>query len=107
MFRIQSWAVIGLILVPTGACAHQSTPQSTPVVEAVEPLRPGDLVRLRIWREPDLSGEFPVDEGGNLVLPKIGPVPVGATSPDSLKQRILTSYRSYLRNPSIEVVPLR
>jgi lipopolysaccharide/colanic/teichoic acid biosynthesis glycosyltransferase len=27
-------------------------------------LRPGDALRVRIWREPDLSGEFTIDESG-------------------------------------------
>src|ERR1700677_767450 len=48
-------------------------------------LLPGDIVRLRIWREPDLSGDFPVDERGTVVFPKIGPTAVAAMTTDSLK----------------------
>src|SRR5271163_4739261 len=47
-------------------------------------LLPGDVVRLRIWREPDLSGDFPVDEHGTAVFPKIGPTPVAQVTTDSL-----------------------
>jgi polysaccharide export outer membrane protein len=70
-------------------------------------LRPGDLVRLRIWREPDLSGDFPVNESGVVVLPKLGPRTVIAEHPDSLKAWIVRSYANYLRNPSIEVLLIR
>jgi polysaccharide export outer membrane protein len=70
-------------------------------------LRPGDLVRLRIWREPDLSGDFKIDEAGKVVLPKLGLIDVGHISLDSLKQHLVASYQTYLRNPTIEVTLLR
>lgn len=70
-------------------------------------LRPGDLIRLRIWREPDLSGEFQVDENGVATFPKIGPIKVLDESPESLKEKLLSGYAVYLRNPSVEVTMLR
>jgi polysaccharide export outer membrane protein len=72
-----------------------------------EALRPGDVVRLRIWREPDLSGDFQVDEQSVVVLPKVGPVSVAGVSRDSLRRSLTASYAQYLRNPSIDVVLLR
>ena len=70
-------------------------------------VRPGDVIRLRIWREPDLSGEFAVDESGGVVFPKIGAQFVTGLAPDSLKARLIAAYRVYLRNPSIDVTLLR
>jgi protein involved in polysaccharide export with SLBB domain len=70
-------------------------------------LLPGDIVRLRIWREPDLSGDFPVDERGTVVFPKIGPTQVLLMTTDSLKQVLVTTYAQYLRDPAIEVTFLR
>jgi protein involved in polysaccharide export with SLBB domain len=70
-------------------------------------LRPGDIVRLRIWREPDLSGDFPVDEAGTVTFPKLGPFQVSDYSAASLKAKLLESYAQYLRNPSVEVTMLR
>lgn len=69
--------------------------------------RPGDVVRLRVWREPDMSGEFRVDEHGDAVLPRLGPVRVTAMSADSLRRRLMATYAAYLRDPSIEVTLLR
>lgn len=70
-------------------------------------LIPGDVIRLRIWREPDLSGEFTVDENGVVVFPKIGPYVVTNHSPETLRAQLVSAYRVYLRNPSIDIVPLR
>ena len=70
-------------------------------------LQPGDLVRLKIWREPDLSGDYRVDEGGMATFPKIGPLAVGRLSTDSLKPLLVSSYSRYLQNPSVEVTFFR
>jgi protein involved in polysaccharide export with SLBB domain len=77
-------------------------------LEAAEPpLRPGDLIRLRIWREPDLSGEFTVDRSGAVVLPRIGAVRVADHTPGGLESLLREEYAKYLRNPSIEIVLMR
>lgn len=70
-------------------------------------LRPGDLIRLRIWREPDLGGDFLVNEQGYVILPKIGELRVTERSPEELRDDVLSGYRRYLRNPSIEIIFLR
>lgn len=72
-----------------------------------EVLGPGDVVRLKIWREPDLSGDFNVDEHGMAVFPKIGPVHVSELTPDSLRKMLVATYSAYLRDPAIEVTMLR
>ncbi|HSG08669.1 MAG TPA: polysaccharide biosynthesis/export family protein [Longimicrobiales bacterium] len=70
-------------------------------------LKPGDIVRLRIWREPDMSGEFTVDEAGMVVFPRVGEYRVLDDTPESLSARLQADYRQYLVNPSIEVTVLR
>lgn len=70
-------------------------------------LRPGDVVRLNIWREPDMSGEFIVDEAGIIIFPRVGEYRVLDDTSESLKARLLADYQQYLRNPSIEITVLR
>jgi polysaccharide export outer membrane protein len=70
-------------------------------------LVPGDVIRLNIWREPDLTGEFLVQEDGTAVLPKVGPVQVTGYTPSVLKNHLIEEYSRTLRNPSIEVIVLR
>ena len=86
--------------------AQRSEAQDRPAESALA-LRPGDVIRLRIWREPDLSGDFPVDESGTVVLPKLGPRRVISEHPDSLKTWVVRSYAQVLKNPSIEVLLIR
>jgi polysaccharide biosynthesis/export protein len=72
---------------------------------AASALRPGDVLRIRIFREPDLSGEFTVDENGVVTLPKLGPIRVGDESVATLKARIVSSYATYITQP-VEITPL-
>jgi protein involved in polysaccharide export with SLBB domain len=99
------WAAALFGVARASAQTGESTRQ-TPT-DTLHAVRPGDVVRLRIWREPDLSGEFPVNEAGEIVFPKIGPVTVVRTSADSLKRLLISSYSAYLRDPSIEITLLR
>ena len=78
---------------------HDSTDRAT--------LAPGDQVRLKIWREPDLSGDFTVDEAGMVVLPKLGAYHAADIPVDSLRVRLTRDYSQYLTNPAIEVMLLR
>lgn len=84
-----------------------AAPVPGPVEVEAAPLRPGDVIRLSIWREPELSGEFVIDRSGAVVLPKIGPTAAADFSPDSLEAHLRQEYDRYLRNPSIEIVFLR
>jgi polysaccharide export outer membrane protein len=103
-------ALAGAIgVVGAGGSAAQE-PDSLPsgvLHTAAAPIRPGDRIVLRVWREPMLSETLTVNQSGNIVLPRIGVYPVASQTvgslPDSLRQR----YSEYLRNPSIEVTVLR
>jgi polysaccharide export outer membrane protein len=77
------------------------------VAPAATPLRPGDVLRLKIWREEDLSGDFQIDESGKAILPRLGPTKVADIPADQLRDQLVRQYAEYLNNPSIEVIPLR
>lgn len=70
-------------------------------------VRPGDVVRLRIWQEPGLSGDFTVHENGGVVLPKLGPVQAGGLTDQALRERVAAGFGQYLQHNSIDVIVLR
>jgi protein involved in polysaccharide export with SLBB domain len=70
-------------------------------------LKPGDMLRLRIWKEPDFSGDYLIDEHGMAVLPRLGNTAVADIPAAQLRLRLIEQYREYLNNPTIEVTPLR
>lgn len=70
-------------------------------------VRPGDVVRLKIWQEPDLSGDFTVHETGTVVIPKLGPVEAGGLTDQALREALVAGFSQYLQHTSIDVTVLR
>jgi polysaccharide export outer membrane protein len=60
-----------------------------------------------VWREGDLSGDFPVDEVGRVTLPMLGVVKVEGLQWYALRDSLLSLYSRQLRNPSVMLTPLR
>jgi protein involved in polysaccharide export with SLBB domain len=105
------WVFAVVVALLRASLAFAQIPAAARPADAVagtaDALRPGDVIRLRIWREPDLSGEFTVDETGVAVLPKVGPVQVGAESAASLRTKLVAAYSAFLNHTSIDVTLLR
>ncbi len=80
--------------------------QEVPRMEELS-LVPGDILRVLVWREEDLSGDFQVDQDGKVILPLLGEVPVDDKGWDEVRDLLLQEYRRELRNPSIELTPFR
>jgi polysaccharide export outer membrane protein len=91
------------IAITTGPAAAQNGASRPPANH----LEPGDIIRLRIWREESMSGEYRVDADGTVVFPRLGSWPVSGKDADLLKRELIEAYARYLRTPSIEVTFLR
>jgi polysaccharide export outer membrane protein len=94
-------ALAGTLL---GAPLAGQTPAAVPETNS---LLPGDVVRVQIWREEDLSGEFQVDEQGEVVLPLLGRKQVSGISQDKLRDQLTAEYGQYLVNTAVNVTLLR
>jgi polysaccharide export outer membrane protein len=90
------------ILVAPAARAHAQAI----VQQSSTSLRPGDSLRVRVWREPDLSGVFMVDEHGDLTFPKLGRRSVLNVPIDSIRARVQREYAEFVRDASVEITPL-
>jgi polysaccharide export outer membrane protein len=90
------------IWVASAARAHAQTI----VQQSSTSLRPGDSLRVRVWREPDLSGVFMVDEHGDLTFPKLGRRSVLNVPIDSIRARVQREYAEFVRDASVEITPL-
>ena len=89
-----------LLICGLPASAQQANGPTGGSHSATVSLRPGDIIRLRAWREPDYSGDFTVDETGRVTLPRLGTIAVLNEPVDALKARILTAYSEYLAQPA-------
>ncbi len=109
MLRILGFSCVALFLALSPAVAQSSAPPQGSVSSAAETvtLQSGDVIRVRIWREEDLSGEFPVDEFGMVILPLLGEKQVTGIPMHRLRDLLIEEYSVQLRNPSISITPMR
>ncbi|WP_417484386.1 polysaccharide biosynthesis/export family protein [Maricaulis salignorans] len=70
----------------------------------------GDQLRIIVFGEDDLSGEFVVDGRGTVSLPLIGEIDAGGLTPREFQQAFAAALRDgYLNDPrvSVEVINFR
>ena len=108
--RYSSLAVASvLFLAGALACGGPPPPAQAPTPGSVPEvgLKPGDAVRVDIWEEPTLTGEFLVSPKGTVVFPLLGERDVAEKAPSEVETQLAAEYRQYLENPSVKVTALR
>jgi protein involved in polysaccharide export with SLBB domain len=101
------WLVVVIAAAPQQAASQGAVAAAPAGADSSDALRPGDLIRLRVWREPDFTGDFPVDESGVVMLPRLGAINVSAERPESLKATLTREYQAFLTHTSVDVEFLR
>ncbi len=62
----------------------------------------GDKVRLIVYGEPELSGEFVIDGAGVVNIPLIGSVRAKGTTVQQFQQAVVTAFKNgYLNDPKV------
>jgi len=64
---------------------------------------PEDVLYVRVWHEPDLSGPVSVSPDGRISLQLIGEVQAASVTPEQLAQRISQRLDRYMIHPEVNV----
>lgn len=100
-------AVVMLFTVAVTPRAQDApSERARPAVEVFS-LGPGDVVRVLIWREKDLSGDFKVDQHGQLTLPMLGARQVTRMPWEQVYDSLMTEFHRLLKTTSVTLTPLR
>ncbi|HLT79039.1 MAG TPA: polysaccharide biosynthesis/export family protein [Ferrovibrio sp.] len=79
-------------------------PGAQPQVDLGYRLGSGDRVRITVYGQPELTGEYQVDGTGQLAFPLIGQVQAGGLTGQGLEQALVDKLKpDYLKNPSVSV----
>jgi polysaccharide export outer membrane protein len=99
MSRILKSLLFVAVLVATGTARAQSSPSS-------DGLNPGDQVRIIVWRNTELSGDFTVAANGTLMHPLYREVQVTGIPMTAVEDRLRTFLTRYTTNPQFVISPL-
>lgn len=105
---LRSAAVLGMLGVlacTTGTVTTAEAAKLPPTTgKGTEVLSPGDVVEVRLYNEPELSGVHQISDNGTIRLPLIGAVQAAGVTPDQLTLRITQGYNErYLRDAEVSL----
>jgi len=106
-FFHQLLALLGILLMGTGTAIAQSTPPEATTAEiSTEAYRlgAGDKLRITVYKEDEISGEYEIDSSGNISLKLVGTLPaVGRTLPELTKVIENKLRDGYLLDPRVAI----
>jgi polysaccharide export outer membrane protein len=73
------------------------------------PLGPGDIVRIQVFQNPDLTTETRVSENGSITYPLVGAVEVGGLAIADAERKIAAALKNggFVRQPQVNIVILQ
>lgn len=66
-------------------------------------LQPGDRLKVEVFREEDLSGEYEIDPSGRLMFPLIGDIKAAGLTIEELTGELSLKLKKYLVSPQVSV----
>jgi polysaccharide export outer membrane protein len=85
--------------------AEPAKPAALPV--NVDPksflLGPEDVIRVRVWREPDLTGDLVIRPDGKINMPLIREIQAGGLTPEQLVATLTEALSKFINNPQVLV----
>ena len=92
-------------VAPPAQPAALAQAELQPASNQLEALGMGDMVRVTVFRNPDLTTEARVNERGTILFPMIGEVPVTGLTPSQASARIAQKLRDgkFVVNPEVTV----
>jgi len=99
--RLGAQCVVAALLFAFVASAAAQVP-----VPGDPPLRPGDMLRVNVWRHPELSGDFAVAPDSTLVHPLYQTVKVAGAPMTVVRARLLGLLAPYEQGVDFVIEPL-
>jgi polysaccharide export outer membrane protein len=88
------------------ANAANSTTYAGPMDASRYIIGPEDSLQVTVWKEPTLSGNFPVRPDGMISLVLVGDLPAAGQTPMALSNDITQRLKKYIQDPVVTVAVL-
>ena len=93
---------VGLML----ACSHASPPppEPGPMDRADYVIGPSDVLRIQVWRNPELSVDVPVRPDGKISVPLANDVQAAGLTTNEVKDVLTQALSEYIAAPDVSVM---
>lgn len=109
----RAWIALSISCL-VAACTSAPPPKPAPRPLAQQfsaqlyAIAPSEVLRVDVYREPDLSGEYYVDPSGTINLPLIGRVAVAGENVTQVESKLeLLLSRGFIKDPDVQVAIAR
>ncbi len=119
LFRTTCIALVAVLWLVGSAAAQDELPTSSPPMALPSPavratqsyaaplgdyvIGPGDVVDIKVYKQPDLTGKFRVGENGTIDMLFIGRQQLAGLTEDEAAEVLRQALRKYLRQPEVNV----
>ncbi|TVQ96276.1 MAG: polysaccharide export protein [Desulfovibrionales bacterium] len=101
---VMTFIFLSVVAGPFSLVEAQDGHDTQQALETIYKLGSGDKVRITVFGEDQLSGEFQVDGSGYISFPLVGEVQTSGHAPRDLERILVDKLRDgYLVNPSISI----
>src|SRR3972149_10906533 len=100
-------SLLPLAVVLLAACAPTSPVVLRPLPDRPWTGLPGDEVKVRVYREPELSGQYVVNGRGEVFIPGLGRIAAAGMTADSLSAHITNGYTKRIIDAIVDVGLIR
>jgi polysaccharide export outer membrane protein len=83
--------------------AAQQTTSNAAAANTGYVIGPEDVLKINIWKEPEMSGDVPVRPDGKISLTLLGDVQAAGLTPTQLTTQITDLLKKYLDDPRVTV----
>jgi polysaccharide biosynthesis/export protein len=89
---------------PRSSQASSSNSSSNTVVTDPDyKIGPQDMLRIDVWKEPDISRIVPVRPDGKITLPLVNDIQASGLTPTQLAAKIAEGLKKYITSPQVTV----
>jgi protein involved in polysaccharide export with SLBB domain len=106
--RFRSLAVALTVALAAAGCsrrARTTLDEAPPAATGTSSLGPGDVIEVRVYQEPELSGVYQVGRDGDVIFPLCKRVTLNGLSPNAAAERIRACLaQGFMRDPQVSVL---
>jgi polysaccharide export outer membrane protein len=88
---------------PKGSAPTTTAATAAPATDADYKIGPQDVLRIDVWKEPDISRIAPVRPDGRISLPLLNDVQAAGETPTQLAATLTEGLKKFITNPQVTV----
>jgi len=93
-----------LLAEPTPRLFAQTAEHNEAPAPPLYVIQPNDLLKIFVWKQPDMTGQVLVRPDGRISLPLVQDIQASGKTPAELKEKIEESLKEYLEFPTVTVI---